>query len=472
MNHTKPFMTRVLLALLIGAAAQLACAASERVADPPRTGRYRGNVIDPATGDVLMKVAMHAPEDLPAQKHLGLLLLFHGFKGHENNYIGLTVDALKRLQLLDQYVVISGKSQGPGWTTADDGPVLRIIRWAQETYPINPRRVFAFGSSNGAAYVGRFGSAHPELLAGVVGYCGNYRFDPTLKDKAGSSRTEWYFVHGGKDNPQNSRRACVQLKALGCTYVFRQMDGYGHTDIWDGLKHPDRSVADAVRDDWLLWMHALRHKHVSPAAAEQQAVVDAREKLKAAGVDDALTVLRELARIGGEPASSVLLSALGSPHARIRSEAAQTAERTQYGPAVIDRIIALLRDPDEDVRAAAIRGLTGPAKWRVPEAQAALCRLAKTQNVPLADRVRAIEALDHVARLPLLGNFEDGLPIWSLVLLLDDEKPEIRMAAFAALEKRVPDTFTYRPDLSQADRKAAMEKWTAWCQQKCGPRPE
>src|SRR5262249_18631491 len=154
----------------------------------PRTGRYRGDIADRATGDVIMRVAMQVPEHLPAQKHLGLILLFHGSRGNENNYIGLTVAGLRRLGLLDRYVVISGKSKGPNWTTDDDAPVLRIIRWAQETYPVDPRRVFVFGSSNGAAYVGRFGSAHQELFAGVVGYCGNYRFAPELKSRPAATR--------------------------------------------------------------------------------------------------------------------------------------------------------------------------------------------------------------------------------------------------------------------------------------------
>src|SRR5262245_2692817 len=74
---------------------------------PPRTGRYRGDITDPATGDVIMRVAMQVPENLPAEKHLGLLLLFHGSRGNENNYIGLTVASLRRLGLLDRYVVLS-----------------------------------------------------------------------------------------------------------------------------------------------------------------------------------------------------------------------------------------------------------------------------------------------------------------------------------------------------------------------------
>src|SRR5262245_8626268 len=302
-----------------------------------------------------MKVAMRAPEKLPAQKHLGLLLLFHGYQGNENNYIGLTVEALKRLQLLDQYVVISGKSKGPGWTTEDDAPVLRLIRWAKETYPIDSRRLFLFGSSNGAVYVGRFGSAHPELVAGVVGYCGNYKFSPTLKDQPGEPRTEWYFVHGGKDNPQNSRRACNELKALGYRPIFRQMDGYGHTDIWDSRGHPDSTKADAVREDWIMWLHALRHKEIPPTAEEKKTLAAGLEKLKEAKPDDPDALLKETARIGGEPGGAVIIEALASSDQSLQVAAARTTEHTLYARPVIARLIALLGDESEEVRSAAIQ---------------------------------------------------------------------------------------------------------------------
>jgi pimeloyl-ACP methyl ester carboxylesterase len=420
-----------------------------------------------------MRVAMQVPEKLPAEKRLGLILLFHGYQGNENNYIGLTVDALKRLQLLDQYVVISGKSKGPGWTTEDDAPVLHLIRWAKETYSIDSRRLFIFGSSNGAAYVGRFGSAHPELVAGVVGYCGNYKFSPTLKDRKGETQTEWYFVHGGKDNPQNSRRACNELKALGYRPIFRQMDGYGHTDIWDSRGHPDSTKADAVRDDWIRWLHALRNKGIPPTAEEKKTLAAGLEKFKAATPpDERDAVLKEVARIGGEPGGAILVEALGSADRLVRAAAARTAEQTSYGKPVIARLIALLDDDAEEVRSAAIQGLARAAGWRCADAQSTLSRLARAAKAPLADRLRAIAALGSASKLPLLGNCEDGLPIWTLVLLLDDDNPRVREAAFAALEKDVPDTFAYQPNQPPAERKASLEKWKKWCQDKCGPAPE
>jgi predicted esterase len=448
-----------------------ATAAAERPDAPPRAGRYRGDLIDPATGDLLMRVAMQVPDKLPAEKHLGLILLFHGFRGHENNYIGLTVASLKRLGLLDQYVVISGKSKGQGWTADDDAPVLRLIRWAQETYPIDPRRVFLFGSSNGAAYVGRFGSAHQDLIAGVVGYCGNYKFAPELKDRPTAARTEWYFVHGGKDRPQNSRRACDELKALGYRYVFRQMDGYGHTDIWDSVGHPDSSQADAVREDWLLWLHALRHKTIALTAGEQTTLATLREKLRAVSPGDLASLLKEAERIGGEPGGEAVVAALASPDASVRAAAARTAERTTYGPAVTTRLTQLLADASEDDRAAATRALARAATWRSAEAQTALVRLTGAANGSVADRLRAVEAVSGASRLALLGNVEDGLPIWTLVRLLDDADPRVRGAAFATLRPTVADTFAYDPALGAAERKAAVEQWQRWCRDKCGAAP-
>jgi HEAT repeat protein len=437
-----------------------------------RTGRYRGDLTDPATGAVMMRVAMQVPDKLPAENHLGLIFLFHGFKGHENNYIGLTVEALKRLQLLDQYVVISGKSKGPGWTTENDAPVLRVMRWARETYPIDPRRVFIFGSSNGAAYVGRFGSVHQELIAGVVGYCGSYRFDPGLKDRPLAVRNQWYFVHGGKDRPQNSRRACATLKDLGYRYVFRQMDGYGHTDIWDSIGHPDSTQANAVRDDWLWWLHALRHKEIAPTSAEMKTLAALQEKLSAAKGGDVHALLTEAARIGGEPGAGVIVAALASADPAVRAAAAKTTERTWFDQRVIARLIQLLGDESAEVRHAAVEGLTSAANWRNADAQAALSRRARAGDTPLADRLQAVAALGRASRLPLLGNCEDGLLVWSLVLLLDDDHPRVREAAFATLAKQVPDTFAYKVDLTRPERLPVMEQWKQWCRAKCGPAPE
>ena len=121
---------------------------------------------------------------------------------------------------------------------------------------------------------------------------------------------------------------------------------------------------------------------------------------------------------------------------------------------------------------AAIQGLARAANWRYAEAQAALSRQARAAKTPVADRLRAIAALGSSSRLPLLGNCEDGILIWTLVHLMDDNNQQIREAAYAALKKNVSDTFAYQPSQAPAERKASLERWKKWCQGKCGPAPE
>jgi predicted esterase len=457
---------------LVSAVLLIAASASFAFAQALKTGLFRGEITDPAKGDVIMKCAVHAPAKLPEQKTLALLILFHGFRGNENNYIGRTIESLKKTGLIDRYVVVSGKSKGPGWTTDDDEPVLRIIDWAGKTYPIDKRRVFIFGSSNGAAYLGRFGWEHQDILAGAVGYCGGYKFaKPIVVDKPAEKALEWYFVHGSKDNPKNSRRAADELEKKGYRTIFRQMDGYGHTDIWDSGGHPNTKDADAVREDWLQWTYALRHKVIAPSDAEKKTLIAAAAKLNKGPLAEVKDLLAEVARIGGPPAASAIRGALGSADADVRAAAAVTCETTFYSPTVIEKLTTMLRDESEPVRRAAIRGLGSAAVWRYANAQKALCDVARAAARPEGDRTAAIAALGRTVKTVLLGNFEDELPVWTLVRLLEDGNSAVRMAAFAALKDGTADTFGYNTEGAEDDRKAAAAKWREWCTKAAGPEP-
>lgn len=445
-------------------------AAAQAQPQGPRTGRYNGDIVDPVKKDVIMKVAMNAPEKLPAQKHLGLLILHHGFKGNEGNYIGGTLEALQRVGLFDQYVVIAGKSQGEGWAEADDDRVLRIIEWAKKIYPVDARRVFQFGSSNGAAFVGRFGWAHQDLVAGVVAYCGGgYRFGAVPAGVVpADARTEWYFVHGGNDNPENSGRGCAELKAKGYCYIFRQMEGYGHTDIWDGNGHPSKDAVDAVRDDWILWMHGLRHKEIALAEADEKFIAAFENKSRAETLFGRKPTYVELSRVGGPQAGAVMAAAFQSKSAGVRAIAAEACEKTNFGNAAVTELAKLLVDGSDRTQQAAIRALGSAANWRNPEAQEALCALAVEAKANSVERSLAVEGLGKAARLALLGNFEDKKVFWTLVQRLDDEDGRVRAAAFAALSKVSPDGFGYKPAATVDQRKGAVAKWTSWCQEKCG----
>ncbi|MBL8794850.1 MAG: hypothetical protein JNM56_13155 [Planctomycetia bacterium] len=464
-------MPRCLMPLLaLGLIAFLNVALADDKPAPP-LGKFRGEIVDPVKKDVIMKVALHTPAKLPERRNLTLLLLFHGYQGNEGNYIGLTVEALKRNKFDEEFVVISGKSKGPGWTADDDTPTLRLIDWALKNYPIDRRRVFLFGSSNGAAYVGRFGSEHQDKIAGVVGYCGNYKFDPAKfkAENPADTKLEWYFVHGSKDNPQNSRKACDFLKQHGYRHIFRQMDGYGHTDIWDSRGHPDSKAADLVRDDWLHWMRWLRHKELPPSVTQLETLEAA---LKA---NDREAAGRAVVEIGGPAAAKTVVAWLHSKDAEDRRAGAAASRRTWCGQEALQAGIKNLENTALEDKATDLLFPVGvAANWGHLDARKALCESALDPKRRHAQRVTAVVALERIGALQLLGNVEDGRVIWTLVQLLDQDgvdAEKLREVAFATLEKAVPDGFGYKPEQNKEERQAAVEKWRAWCKEKCGPEP-
>jgi len=465
---------QVLLAALL---LQAQAAPPEKEVKHPITGAFHGDIKDPVKKDVLMKVAMQAPSKLPEQKTLGLIILHHGMNGNEMNYYGGAVDCAKRLGLTDQYVIVAGKSRGPGWTPQDDEYELRLIAWFKETYPIDPRRVYIWGSSNGGAHVGRFGWQHQELFAAVCGYCGSYNFQQPPENMkklppppaVAEGKTEWYFVHGGNDGPEKSGNAAKELHSKGYRVIFRKLDGYGHTDIWDGNGHPDKVLVDAVRDDWFLWMHSLRHKEIAPTKDERAELSTMAGKVKIEKADGMKPILAEISRIGGAPGGKLNDAAMESADPEVRALSAGTTERTLYSKESVAELQKLLKDKSDDVRQAALRGLGTAANFRYAEAQEALIHVARSKNTPAPERLSAIEGLGRTVKLMLPGNFEDRMVVWTLVLLLDDDDVKIREAAFATLEKGVKDTFEYKPDAPAADRKGPVARWHEWCAKVAGP---
>jgi dienelactone hydrolase len=450
----------------------LAGASGAQEARPaPRTGEFTDEYKDPKTKALVMRYKMRTPAELPAERRLGLIVYFHGMNGNENSLYGFVTGAAGRVGIADEYVITGGKSKGAGWSTSDDKDVLAWIAWIKETYPIDPRRVHLLGASNGGWMVKRFGWEHQDLFATVSPYCGggvDFSNGPRT-GKPGTplgpaeTKTEWYFVHGTDDREvgaDSSRRAVRQLRELGYRYVYRELEGHDHGSIF---RVPE------VADDNLRFIHALRHKEIPLSKEERAKVASLAGKVRTEKAEAMEPILAEAARIGGLPGAKVVANAFDASDPGVRRAAAVTAEGTLYGRETVLELIRLTRDRSEEVRQAAYRALGVAANWRYAEAQEALVRAARSKGTAPPDRVRAIEALGHAVRLMLLGNYEDRLVIWTLVLLLDDEELEVRRAAFAALEKGVKDTFEYRPDLPASERKTAVGKWKSWCEQKAGP---
>lgn len=441
----------------------------------PWKGDFKDDYKDPKTKALIMHYRMRAPEKLPEGKTLGLIVAFHGMNGNEDHMTGFAIEAAKRTKLVDQYLIMGGKSKGAGWATNDDKDLLQWIAWAMETYPIDPRRVHIIGMSNGGWMVKRFGWANQDKFATVTAYCGGgVDFSGTQKGSRpmppvgpmspAETKTEWYFVHGDADEQvavDASRRACEQLKQKGYRYVYREIDGADHGGI---TRYND------VADDVLLFMHGLRHKEILLSSAEKKELSNLLSKVKTEKGAAVQPILAEAARLGGAPGTRVVDGAFGSSDPEVKKLAADTTEATLYGREVVFELIKLLKDKSDDVKASAMKGLTVACNWRYEEAQAHLIRIARQKSAPAADRVAAIQALGKAAKLMMHGNFDDDkMILWSLVLLLDDEDAKVREAAFTQLEKGVKDAFEYKPDLDPAARKASVTKWKSWAQTKLGP---
>jgi hypothetical protein len=394
--------------------------------------------------------------------------------GNEDSITGFAIEAAKRTGLVDQYVIMGGKSKGAGWGTSEDKDLLLWIAWAKQTYPIDLRRVHIIGMSNGGWMVKRFGWEHQELFASVTSYCGGgVDFSGTPKGekaapKAGpmspaETRTEWYFVHGDADEQvgvEASRKACTQLKEKGYRYIYREIMGANHGGI---LQYPD------VADDALRFMHALRHKEIPIAKDEKAELPGMLGKVKSEKLEGMTVLLAEISRLGGAPGTKALAGAFDNPDPEVKKAAIATTETTLYTRETVMELIKLLKDKSEEVKTEAFKGLAATANWRYAEAQETLVRVARSKTTPVAERTLAIEGLGKAAKLQFHGNFEDKLVIWTLVLLLDDDDQKVREAAFAQVEKVVKDTFQYKPDLPPTERKISVGKWKSWITTKCGP---
>ncbi len=424
---------------------------------PPKTGKFTDELKHPKTNAFIMKYLLWAPEKLAEKKHMGLLVCFHGMRGNETHF-GFAYDSIKAAGLADRYVVISLKSKGLGWAVADDeSDVLKTIDWVKSTYPIDPRRVFIWGMSNGGAMVSDFGGKHQDLIAGIVRYCGYPPTAPNVKDAA-NTQSEYYLVHGDADtdvNVDGSRKLRQSLLSQGYRFVYREIDGGGHVNI---LEHTE------VRIDVCHWLDAIRHKQIPLQPDEDKFLRQFSDAKKSVPLLGNANTWNELLRIGGAPAGQVVARAFKSDSTTVRESAAIACTKTTFaGEDTVEGLVKLLDDKSAPVREASIAALGVAANWRSAAAQIALGKLALKKKVDLAERGAASTLLAAAAEMPMLGNFEDDrADFQALVGLLDADEKLLREAAFAPLKKAVKDGLGYDSTGTAKERAAAIAKWQQW----------
>ena len=79
-------------------------------------------------------------------------------------------EALKRLGLSEQYVLLAGGPQARKFGAADHEPIEKLIAWAKQTYPINPRRIYMYGKGEGGKISGEFAMLHPKVVTASITY--------------------------------------------------------------------------------------------------------------------------------------------------------------------------------------------------------------------------------------------------------------------------------------------------------------
>lgn len=411
-----------------------------------------------AAGKTIIKYVVDAPDVMaPAAttdpaRQLALILCFPEHDRPVGDEIYPVREALKRLGLRDQFVIVAGGPQERKFGPADHEPIAKLIEWAKKTYPINPRRVYVYGKGEGGKISGELSTLHPGVVAASVSHSWTWWKMAVETTKAIDHENEApgiYMVLGLRDlshHLTNVRDGYSRVDAKGYRAIYREVADHGA-----------RSYHPAINDDAMAWVSRVRNKNVPPSAAE-------RKLLAAAPRVGPNGYFVDLALVGGAPAGAVLVKLLDSPNVDTRLAAARTFAHGIFGEAATAALGARLADPDRRVRRAAARALAMHANWRSSAAQTALTAFLANpaKAVEPADRVSVADAVVEAARFQIKGVRQDAGLFAALVALLEDSDEELRtIAGNALMPIRDPE---FRGDLGRPERKAPEGGWAAWLQ--------
>jgi hypothetical protein len=417
-----------------------------------------------ASGKVIIRYVVEAPANVaPAgtadpAKQVGLILCFSEHDRPTGDEILPVREALDRLGLRDQYVLLAGHSQERKFGPADHEPIAKLIAWAKKTYPINPRRVYMYGKGEGGKISGEFAMFNPKVVTASITYSwGWWKMPPELTeaiDPLGSA-PEFYMVLGLRDlsyHLTTVRDAYARVSAKGYHVIYREFP-----DLGARTYHPPSNT------DAIAWATRLRNKNL-PLSAGETALL---KKFSSRPVPPANTqgYYSDLALVGGTQAGSVVQKLLASENPAVRAAAAETCRYAIFNEETISVLATKLKDDSPDVRRSAIRALAANANWRSNMAQHALVDLAITPGkaVTPEDRVNAVDGIVEAARLQINGSRQDPLLFKALVTLLDDQDEELRTMAANTLAP-IRDS-EFRGDLGRPEQKAPAGGWQRWLEE-------
>ena len=398
---------------------------------------------------------MLPPPTRDPAKQLGLILCFPEHDRPTGDEILPVREALNRLGLRDQYVLLAGHPQGRKFGAADHEPIAKLIAWAKKTYPINPRRVYMYGKGEGGKISGEYAMMNPNVVtAGITYSWGWWKMPSELTEAIDPLKNapEFYMVLGLRDlsyHLTTVRDTYARVNAKGYHVIYREFE-----DLGARTYHPPSN------DDAIAWATRLRNKNLPLSAAESKLLKRfAAGSLPAPNADGYYS---DLALVGGTPAGEIVQKLLASENPAVRAAAAETCFHAIFSEETIAALAKRVVDPSAKVRRASMRALALNANWRSEAAQNALVDFALNPGkaVETADRVAAVDAIIKAARLQLSGARQDAALFKTLVTLLDDKDEELRTMASNTLAP-IRDS-EFRGDLGRPERKMPEGGWQHW----------
>jgi predicted esterase len=410
------------------------------------------------SGNTIARYVLETPEGLaPAgaadpAKQVGLILCFQEHGHPTGDDIFPVRESLRRLGLSDHFVLLAAHSQDPKgkMAAADREPIKKLIAWAEKTYPINPRRIYAFGKGEGGKISDEMGALYPELITAGISYSwGFWAMASEVNAPLDPEKTaEFYMVLGRRDLAHHLttvRDAYERVEAKGYHVIYREFDELG-----------ERSYHPASNDDAIAWATRLRNK-IQPLSEGEKKLLEPFNR--SAAPRSSGGYYPALALVGGSQAGSAVRKLFASRDAEVRLAAADTCSHAIFDEATTGALSQLLNDHSVKVRRAAVNALAMYANWRSEAAQQALIRLAADTNARLEDRVNAADGIAQAVALQAKGVRQDPPLFRALVSLLKDPNEPLHAVAYLALAPvRDPG---YQPGVAP-ENKTPPGGWQQW----------
>jgi hypothetical protein len=364
------------------------------------------------------------------------------------------IETLERLGKAQQCVVVAPKSgaEDSKWNIARDGEGMsKLLTYLKKTYPINPRKVYLWARGAGAGFMGQYALEHPTDFAAVIMYSWGFDKVPKL-DNPQVTLPDFYYVLGMKDlntHVDRVRKTYGILRDAGLKVIYREVTGLGGP-----TKH------QPTNDEAITWALQTRHKTLPLSANELAALkpyASAGEAKAAPANDDIFNLLAE---VGGPQTGSILIPFFDAKSEPTQLKAIKTCTAALFGDEVCTALAKLLNNKSGRLRQAAIEALAYNANFRSAVAMLALSKLVLDAKADLEDRVKAIEGIAYALHMQTEGAFQDTKLFATMITLLNDPNVGIRAKAFDFLKPL--RTSDYRPEGSDAERKAAVVDWQAW----------